>query len=77
MGGNSSVKLNYAREKLFIMKIGIAGPIRLPQNESKKPAEKIIWDEDLKKEVLKLGYPALIRYGYVENYIYNLDKLGA
>ena len=29
MGGNSSVKLNYARKGLFIMKIGIAGPMSL------------------------------------------------
>jgi hypothetical protein len=42
-----------------------------PQNVSKKPAGKIMWDEDLKKEVLKLEYPALVRYGYVEDYIYN------
>ena len=65
MGGNFAVKLNYARKKLLIMKIGIEGPIRLPQNVSKKPSGKIIWDEDLKKEVLKLEYSALIRYGYV------------
>ncbi len=31
MGGNSSVKLNYARKRLFIMKIGIAGPIQTVQ----------------------------------------------
>jgi len=36
-----------------------------PQNVSKNPPEKIVWDEELKKEVLKLEYAAFVRYGYI------------
>jgi hypothetical protein len=36
-------------------------------NVSKTPEKKIIWDEDLKNEILKLEYPTLLKYGYSEN----------
>jgi hypothetical protein len=36
-----------------------------PKNVSKKPEKEIVWDEDLKQKILKLEYPALVRYGYV------------
>jgi len=35
-------------------------------NVSKKTNSKIIWDEDLKQEILKLEYPTLKKYGYLE-----------
>ena len=37
-----------------------------PVNVSKKPSNPIKWDPKLKEEILKIEYPALVKYGYVD-----------
>jgi len=38
-----------------------------PENVSRTPPERVHWDADLRELVTRLEYPALVRYGYVQD----------
>src|SRR5262245_41490451 len=44
----------------------------VPENVSHAPPERVHWDADLHELVTRLEYPALVRYGYVQDEVQTL-----
>jgi len=45
-----------------------------PENVSLTPQDRVQWDEDLRELVTRLEYPALVRYGYVQDEVQTLAE---
>lgn len=68
--GKNENLVNDLIEVLRIMKIDFDENIvrnHKKENVSKLPPKPMEWDDKLRKEVLKLEHPGLVRYGYVES----------